>query len=356
MLKDNTDEHVTVNAAVAGNTAVSLRTTVNSKELVRSDKKQADLSAYVPTLEDFKVNDNGILTFVHTTSEEGIENRTQLAKIVNRKRRAYAATAIAPLVVSTAVLASTGLILDPVWMSIIVAANLPLAFITLGVTMHATIIPKKLSPTIQLFTPQFKEWLQEAYGLTVSDKTAQSIAFKMTVWSDIYRYIEFKAIDKKQRYYITHDDNRWWILQPRNGYLREVPYIGERKNEPATNPTADVNLEETSNTNIPSFMPEVAEQQTFLDKVTLLEKQALTSEEQHVMNRAKQEAQTAHNAATALKMLGSDLHTETLSEVFTLLNTELDTIINTRQETMHAQLTLSKKVIQERSSKPFTLA
>lgn len=352
MLKDNTDEHVTVTDTDAGNTAVSLRTTVENKKIAHQDKEQDDLTAYVPP---FEINKSGNLKFTHAMSEEGIGNRIQLTKVVNRKRATYAIAGLAPFEALFAGLLASG-ILPETTMVVPVGVNFMCGLLIIAVCSSAIAIPKRLIPVINVFIPKIQEWLQEGYGLTVSDKTARRIVFKMLLSNaSTMEHINFKTIDKKP-YLIYKKDDKYSVYRPSNGRWWDMSYAGEHKNEPATNPTVNVNLEETSNINIPSFTPEVAEQQTFLNKVTLLEKQALTSEEQHVVNRAKQEAQAAHNAATALTMLGSDLHTETLSEVFTLLNTELDTIINIRQETMHAQLKLSKEVIQERSSKPFTLA
>lgn len=324
-----------------------------SKKLALHEKRNSQLETFFPNEDEMKVNDDGTLKFVDTTSEKEIERRNKLRKSVRNKFVATTVISGSPVPIGLAMLVGeqimTSSITNPTFGIASMFIGIAGYFVT-GMTLAGR-IPKNMRPMVAIFTPHVTRWLKDSYGLAVDNKTAAEIAFRMLTWDDYQ--IRFSSTNKMD-YQIFKQEDHWWVTDVQGRTLR-TKQVKEQQVSVDKTPKA-ITSESTPNNQSVEFTPEVEEQENFLEKIALLRSQTLTPEQDYAVERAAQEAQQATAAATVLKSLGSDTYVETLKEVFTLMNTELDIIIIHKQEEMHSQLKMSKNILQERLHQTFTLA
>lgn len=311
------------------------------KDIAVPEKKKRSLpSVYIPSDDEVVKNDDGTLKIEYDTDKDEKTNRTFLSKKMSINAVVSSLTTAPLSLFSLETL--TGQLSDYPLVGVIVSIFTVTAASVLAIYATFEMVPVKMRPLLATLTPTVTKWLQESYGVVVSERVAQTIVFKMLTYPS-YERKDIKLTAENGRKY-RFANTREWRLTYTNG--RDVPV----KLAAIKRPSLSVNSAVSST---PIFR--VEEQKEFFNKITLLEKQPLTAEEKYVVERAKKESRAAEAASTLLENLGDSAHLEALQEVLSLINTELDTIINKKQQDTRSQLKITKDVLQERLQKPFTL-
>lgn len=236
-------------------------------------------------------------------------------------------------------------------MSVLLGGLAPI--ITFGPIIEFLRVRKMISPsTIRKMQAKIVEWMKEQYDVEVSDQTAYIIAKSSLKYFNhefiakngkTYRFNLFEEGEKQYEY-------EGWILEEK---LPQVQQETHKNIAPKTSQRTVPSI--TTLDVVENVGPYSAEHQMFLDKVQLLKQQNLTSEDEHTLNRARQEAYSILQSAKLLKQLGDDTHKDSVVTAFTALNKELDHIIVSMLNHQRNELDKKKRIIEERTHAGVTL-
>lgn len=191
------------------------------------------------------------------------------------------------------------------------------------------------------------QWLNDQYDVQVSPDVLEKIARN----SLIYYYTEFVGLDKKQYRFNRGSESGkkgWFLEEVKTPPKTEIYFPIVTKMEQASG--KGVMSEQLENQEVVS-----AEHQMLLDKLIVLKKQVLTSEQNHIVDRAQQEAYSIVNSSKILVQLGDNSHEDNVAEAFNALNEELDSVLASILNHQRNELVVKKQLIKDRTRKPILL-
>lgn len=210
------------------------------------------------------------------------------------------------------------------------------------------------SALAQKFYPALNSWLKNQYDLTVSEETAHSMI------SNVLKNIstDFVASDGQTYRFSRLKGDLGCVLRKSNIQIETYTKVLPKKERLAL--TAESHVQTLTETVEIAGEAESVDEwsssyKAFLKKTALLKQQSLTSEYEHMLERAQQEASSILQSAALLKQLGDTTYEESLEEAFEVLNRELDSILNSMLTHQRNELAMKKQLIKDRFREPLTL-
>lgn len=197
--------------------------------------------------------------------------------------------------------------------------------------------PKKVKKLIAPYLPAVKSWLDNR-GIEVSNSTTDYIALSMLE----KRTVTFKSKGSlKKNMLLRFNDSGHWDI---------VPYSKPKKSKTQAE-TFTASPTHTPLATVSTAQPTTVEEADFHTNISLLAVHNLNPEQQHVVDRAKAEAERITAAVSTLKQLKYSSYLDKLKESFALLNDELNDLIFQLQEEELDKLNISQNLIAERKHK-----